>query len=63
MIKALSGKTIILGLSEMNISKLQEGYPINFNLKDIGLDDREVVIFVGKDEETMAKYLTGSSIQ
>jgi hypothetical protein len=37
MLKALAGDTIILGLSRMNVTKLQEGKPISFDGKDIGL--------------------------
>lgn len=64
MIKARKGNMIILGLSDENIGRLCNDQPIKFKLKDLKLmlspehfDDYEVIIFNGKDEETMALTL------
>lgn len=54
MIKAkLNNGDIILGLSRKNIALLQEGRPIKFNLKDMGLEDRTVLIVFGETEESL----------
>jgi len=57
MIKARSGNTIILGLSDENMKRLSRNganQPIKFNLKDLDLeDDIDVVIFNGETEESM----------
>lgn len=57
MIKALSNDLIILGLSKINIERLQEGHPISFNLSEIGLPDRPVLIFAGDNEKSMVQDL------
>lgn len=51
--KALWGKTIILGLEDGNMERLKQGQPIKFNLQELGLPDFDVVIFNGKDNQTM----------
>lgn len=53
MIKAKQGNTIIIGLTERNIELLRAGKPIMFNLKEIGMQDQNVFIYSGKDEQTM----------
>jgi len=63
MIKALKGDLLILGLSEMNISRLQDGFPMSFNLSEVGLPDQQVVIFTGKDEWEMAKYVNSVRVK
>lgn len=57
MIKALSDNLVILGLSKINIERLQSGMPISINLKDLGLPDQPIVIFTGDTEKTMAKEM------
>lgn len=57
MIKAVKGNMIILGLSDENINRLQNGLPIKFNLKDLGLQDMDVVIFHGKTEFEMKQTM------
>jgi hypothetical protein len=56
MIKALAGDMIIIGLSDENMKRLKEDQPIHFNLSELGLENREVLIFAGKDEESMAEH-------
>lgn len=53
MIKAKDKDTIIFGLSDENLRRLKEGEPISFNLSELGLPPMNVVIFNGKDEQTM----------
>lgn len=55
MIKAKQERSgnIILGLSDINIQRLQAGDPIIFNMKDINDGDRLMIIFHGKTEEDM----------
>ena len=58
MIKAKTNKgDIILGLSAENIKRLIDNQPILLNLKDIGLEDRKVVIIYGPTEESIAADL------
>lgn len=58
MIKAkCNDGTLIFGLSKENVSKLQEGKPILINLKDMGLEDRKVIIMYGETEEKMYEDL------
>jgi hypothetical protein len=60
MLKARKGNSIILGLSDMNLTRLKMGQPIKFNLKELGLSDHDVFIFNGKDERTMKEMLKGN---
>lgn len=54
MIRDRKGKSIILGLSEENIKRLQDDQYIKFNLNIlIPGQDYEVVIFAGKTDESM----------
>lgn len=54
MIKLRKDKTIVLGLSEENIKRLQKGDPIRFMLSElIPGDDHKVFIIAGKTEESM----------
>lgn len=48
-----TGKNVmILGLSEMNIEKLKNGYPIRFDSDNFGVPGK-VFIFYGKTEQSM----------
>lgn len=58
MLKAIIGGKIVLGISDMNIARLKLGQPIKLNLEDLGLENREVFIFHGKDEGEMKKTLS-----
>lgn len=57
MIKFKKGNTIVLGLSDENISRLKDGQPIKFNLSELGLPDNTVIIFNGKTEDEMYKVI------
>ena len=58
MLKAKTDKgDLIFGLSEANIEELKKGRPISFNLKDIGLEDRQIMIMYGKTEQAIASKL------
>jgi hypothetical protein len=58
MIKAkCNNGDLIFGLSKENITRLQKGQPIVFNLKEMGLEDKEVVIMYGETEDDMYKDL------
>lgn len=50
MIKGKLGKAALIGLSFENMSRLQKGQPINFNLAEIGLPPQEIIIVGGEDE-------------
>lgn len=58
MIKARKGNSIILGLSEENIKRLQKDQPIKFNLNTL-IPDQDFTVFIiaGKTEETIALTL------
>lgn len=55
MIKARKDNLLIFGLSERNLKLLREGKPIKFNMKELGLPELDVLIYTGKDEESMKK--------
>lgn len=55
MIKLKKGNSIVFGLSDENIKRLQGGNPIHFNLNELGMPDTDVFIFNGKDEQEMYK--------
>lgn len=55
-----SGRTIILlGLEEMNITRMREGKPVHIHGEELYLEKIsggfEIVIVLGKDTETLAK--------
>lgn len=52
------GKDImILGLSDINMSRLAKGEPIRFNASTMGLPEMEIIIFNGRTEEEMLNTL------
>ena len=56
MLKARSGNVLIMGLSKLNIQKLQEGKPIVFDGKEFGhkmVEQFKFVIMAGETEETI----------
>ena len=54
MIKAtLSNGDLVFGLSKENLTRLEKGEPIVFNLKDMGLEDRRVMICFGETEQDL----------
>lgn len=55
MIKLKKGNLMIIGLSDENLKRLKEDKPIKFNMKVLGFPDIDVIIFNGKDEQTMVK--------
>lgn len=57
MIKARSGDLVIFGLSRMNLEKLQEGKPIVFDGKEVGLDGKRVLIIFGETENAIVREL------
>jgi hypothetical protein len=59
MIKAkLSNGDLLFGLSKGNIELLQQGKPIVINLKDMGLENRRVMIMYGETEDKIFEELT-----
>lgn len=59
MIKAkLNNGDLVFGLSEENIKRLKAGQPIAFNLKDMGLEERRVLITYGETEDDIYKEMT-----
>lgn len=62
MMKAKMGNMIILGLSDENMKRLSQNQPIKFNLKEMGLDDMDVLIFNGKDEQAMKKMMIDAGL-
>ena len=57
MVKLKTGNSIVLGLSDENMKRLAADQPIKFNLKELGLQDIQVFIFNGRNEETMTYFL------
>lgn len=48
---------VVLGLSKVNIERLQAGQPIMFSGEDVRLPAVEFVIFAGDTEASMARQL------
>lgn len=58
MIKArLSNGDLVFGLSSENIKRLKDNQPIVINLKDVGLEDRRIMITYGDTEEKLYKEM------
>ena len=58
MIKAkLNNGDLVFGLSEENVRILREGHPISINLKDMGLEERKILITYGKTEDDIYKEM------
>ena len=55
MIKARANNVVIFGLSKKNIKRLQQGKPIAFEGKELGMKDFRFFIFAGDTEESMMK--------
>lgn len=52
MVKAkLNNGDLVFGISEANVEKLKQGHPIVVNLKDMGLEDRKIIITYGETED------------
>jgi hypothetical protein len=58
MIKAkLTNGDLLFGISTENVKRLKLGQPIVFNLKDMGLEDRKVMIMYGETEQDIMAEL------
>lgn len=58
MIKAkCNDGTLIFGLTKENITRLQQKQPISFNLKEMGLEDREIIIMYEETDEKIYEEL------
>lgn len=53
MMKLKKGNLLVFGLSNENMNRLKKGEPIKFNLKELGMSDTDILIFNGKNEQTM----------
>lgn len=49
-------RTLIFGLEPGNFERLQQGQPIHFNAKPLGVDC-DILIFAGESPEEMARQL------
>ena len=58
MIKAkCNDGTLIFGLTKENITMLQQKKPILFNLKEMGLEDRQIIIMYEETDEKIYEEL------
>lgn len=60
MIKLRMNGTVILGLSDLNLTRLREGKPIQFSLSELGLDiggSNQLFILHGETEESICREL------
>ncbi len=58
MIKAkLNNGDLLFGISAENVNRLKKGQPIVINLKDLGLEDRKVMIVYGETEQDIMTEL------
>jgi hypothetical protein len=58
MIKAkLNNGDLVFGLSAENIKLLKQGKPISVNLKDMGLEERRIMITYGETEDDIYKEM------
>lgn len=56
MVKAkLNNGDLVFGLSAENVRRLKDGQPISVNLKDMGLEDRRIMITYGETEDDIFK--------
>lgn len=62
MLKLRSGEHLMFGLSARNLQLLQQGKPIHFDLRDLGLPSGRVTIFYGATEEQMQRDLEKSGL-
>jgi hypothetical protein len=53
MLKAVAGDMLILGLSKLNVERLQEGKPILFDATDFGFPGKSISIIYGVTEEAI----------
>ena len=47
-------RLVILGLSKLNVERMQAGMPIHFDRAEVGLPNVEFTIFTGSTEPEMA---------
>ncbi len=58
MVKAkLNNGDLLFGLSEENITRLKNKQPILINLKEMGLESRNIIITYGETEEAIYKEM------
>lgn len=57
MIKLVTGGQVVLGLSELNLTRLREGKPIQFPLSDLGLGTGLMWIVYGATEADICATL------
>lgn len=50
-------KLVVLGLSHLNLERLQQGQPIHFPGEDVTIPGVEFMIFSGATEATMAREM------
>jgi len=48
--------TVVLGLSRLNVERLQQGKPMHFSLSDVGIDTDVLIVF-GETEQAIAADL------
>lgn len=55
MLKARKDNIIILGLSDVNVTKMKMDQPIRFNLRSLGADLPDLIVYIihGKDEKVL----------
>lgn len=53
MLKAVAGNILILGLSKMNVERLQEGQPVLFDATAFGFPGKQILITYGETETTI----------
>lgn len=56
MLKAITGTTLVLGITENNVQRMKKDEPVKVSLKEMGLDGsrvKEIVIFYGKDDQDL----------
>jgi hypothetical protein len=63
MLKARTGDRFVFGLSARNIELLQQGRPIHIDLRELGADRGNILIFYGKTEETMKQALLDAGVE
>ncbi len=63
MLKARAGDKYVFGLSAKNIERLMDGQPILINMRELGCESGEVVIFYGKTEADMKQALEDAGIE
>jgi hypothetical protein len=62
VIKARGGNVVLLGLSRMNVERLEGGMPIRFDGAEVGAPGLAFLIVFGETEQAIVAMLRGEGL-